>query len=135
MGMGNYANYADTVTNDFVTKICPDEMAGLLKVLEENDYDIDRLASCATYGGDIYGEMELDVEEEQAKAILDSYVELLKAFSDKVDLGLAIRYKDKEDRGDEVDGMFWEVEGVYVYSSAGEKYKNEIERKFWTNFG
>jgi len=135
MGMGNYANFADTVTDDFVNEICPDEYAALAKILIANKTNLNYLASCATEGGDILAEMEVDVEEAQAKVIMDAYVALLMAFSEKTDLGLAIRYKDKEDRGDEVDGMFWEVEGVYVYSTAGEKHKDKIERKFWTNFG
>ena len=44
-------------------------------------------------------------------------------------------HKEREDRGDEVDGVFWKVEGVYVLSPAGEKYKDKINRAFWTEFG
>lgn len=129
------AHYADTVTKEFVTKTCPDEMAGLLKVLAENDYDIDRLAMSVTDEGDILVEMEVDVTKEQAQTIINAYVALLMAFSQATDLGLLMRYKEKEDSGDEVDGLFWEVEGVYSFSPAGEKYKAEIERKFWTSGG
>jgi hypothetical protein len=135
MGMGNYAEHADTVTNEFVTETCPDEMAGLLKVLAENDYDIDRLASCSTHGGDIQGELEMDLDEDVALLILNTYDGLAMAFLAVTGLDLSIRYKDSEDRGDEVDGMFWEVDGVYERTTAGKKYEKQIERKFWTNFG
>jgi hypothetical protein len=136
MGMGNYANYADTVTNDFVTETCPEEMAGLLKVLAENDYSLEQLAMSATDGGDIEGELGLDLEEEAAKAIMEAYETLCMTFQDKTQgLSLDIRYKDHEDRGDEVDGVFWEVDNVYELTTAGKKYNKQIERKFWTNFG
>jgi len=134
MGMGNYASFADTVTNEFVTKTCPDEMAELLKVLAENDYNLDRLAIAAT-DGDIQGELEVDLDEDVALLILNTYDGFAMAFLGITGLDLSIRYKDHEDRGDEVDGMFWEVDGVYDLSAAGKKYKDKIERKFWTNFG
>jgi len=133
MGMGSYANFADTVTNKFVSETCPDEMGELLRVLSDNEYTIDQLASCSD--GDIQGELEVDLDEDVALLILNTYDGLAMAFEEKTGLTLTIRYHDKEDRGDEVDGFFWEVEGVYVYSPAGEKYKDKIERKFWTNFG
>jgi len=134
MGMGSYANYADTVTGMFVTETCPDEMAGLLKVLAENDYDIDRLAASAT-DGDVQGELEVDLDEDVALLVLNTYDGLAMAFLEATGLDLSIRYKDHEDRGDEVDGVFWEVDGVYERTTAGKKYEKAIERKFWTNFG
>jgi hypothetical protein len=136
MGMGNYANFADTVTKEFVTETCSDEMAGLLKVLAENDYDLERLAYCATNGGDIEGELGVDLEEEAAKAIMEAYEILCMTFQDKTQgLSLDIRYKDHDDRGDEVDGVFWEVDNVYELSEAGRNNIGNIKRKFWTNFG
>lgn len=135
MGMGTYANFAETVTNEFVTKTCPDEMAGLLKVLAENDYDIDRLAITSTFGGDIQGELEVDLGEDVALLVLNTYDGLAMAFLEVTGLDLNLRHNEKDDRGDEVDGMFWEVDGVYELTTAGKKYKDKIERKFWTNFG
>jgi len=134
MGMGSYANYADTVTGVFVTETCPDEMAGLLKVLAENDYNLDRLAMSAT-DGDVQGELEVDLDEDVALLVLNTYDGLAMAFLKATGLDLNIRYKDHEDRGDEVDGVFWEVDGVYERTTAGKKYEKQIERKFWTNFG
>ena len=134
MGMGSYANYADTVTGVFVTETCPDEMAGLLKVLAENDYNLDRLAMSATEG-DVHGELEVDLDEDVALLVLNTYDGLAMAFLKATGLDLSIRYKDHEDRGDEVDGVFWEVDGVYERTTAGKKYEKQIERRFWTNFG
>jgi hypothetical protein len=136
MGMGNYASYADTVTDEFVKKTCPEEYAALLGVLKENDYDIERLAYCAANGGDVEGELTVDLEDEQASNINTAYEILCMTFQDRTQgLELNIKYHDKEDRGDEVDGVFWEVDNVYVLSEAGKANKGDIERKFWTNFG
>jgi hypothetical protein len=135
MSSGNYAHNADTVTNEFVQETCPEEYTALNKILTDNKSDLDGFASVATYEGDIFAELETDYDNDIAKAMVDAYVALLMAFSEKTDLGLAIRYHVKEDRGDMVDGMFWEVEGVFVYSPAGEKYKEHIEEKSWTTYG
>jgi hypothetical protein len=135
MSSGNYAHNTDTVTDNFVNEICPDEYAALAKILIDNKSNLDGFASVATYEGDIFAELESDYEPDIARAMVDAYVALLMAFSEKTDLGLAIRYHVKEDRGDMVDGMFWEVEGVYIYSPAGEKYKKYIENKSWTTYG
>jgi hypothetical protein len=133
--MSTSASFAETVTNEFVTKTCPEEMAGLLKVLAENEYDIDRLAMTSTFGGDIQGELEMDLDEDVALLILNTYDTLAMAFLGVTGLDLSIRHNEKDDRGDEVDGMFWEVDGVYELSVAGKMYKENITRKFWTNFG
>jgi hypothetical protein len=135
MSMSTSASFAETVTNEFVTKTCPEEMAGLLKVLAENEYDIDRLAMTSTFGGDIQGELEMDLDEDVALLILNTYDTLAMAFLGVTGLDLSIRHNEKDDRGDEVDGMFWEVDGVYELSVAGKMYKENITRKFWTNFG
>jgi hypothetical protein len=136
--MGTYANHADTIEESFVKETCPEELAGLLKVLAENDYDLDRLASCVTDGGDIEGELSMDFGDDYdiVKAILDAFHELCMTFQDKTQgLELNLRYHTKEDRGDEVDGKFWQVEGVYVLSEAGKNHIKKVTRKFWTNWG
>jgi hypothetical protein len=135
MGMGTSACHADTVTNEFVTKTCPEEYKVLLEVLQENDYDIDRLAYCATNGGDVESELTVDMDDEPAAIINNAYDKLCIVFEEKTGLTLEIKYHDKEDRYDEVNGMFWEVDGVYEKTAAGKKYDKDIERKFWTTFG
>ena len=135
MGMGTYANHADTVTNEFVTKTCPHQMKLFLMILAEHGYDIDRFAICSTFSEDIQGELEVDLDEDVALLILNAYDELAMAFLKETGLELFIRHNEKDDRGDEVDGMFWSVDGVYEKTEAGKKYAKDIERKFWTTFG
>jgi len=138
MSMGTYANHADTIEDIFVQETCPEEYKALLEVLAKHDFDLDRFASCVTDGGDIEGELSMDFNDDYdiVKAILDAFHELCMTFQDKTQgLKLNLRYHVKEDRGDEVNGMFWEVEGVYGLTEAGKNNIDKVTRKFWTNFG
>ena len=134
MSMGNYACHADTVTDDFVKEQCPERYEALIDYLK--GIGIDDLDSVAqgldeTLGG---GEIE-GVTDKQDKKIKELIDELADAFVRETGLILHLLYHESQDRGDDVDGAFWEVDNVYILSPAGEKYKNKIERKFWTVFG
>lgn len=135
MSSSNYSHNANVISDDFVKKTCPKEYAALNKILIDNKSSFADIASIFTDEGDIFGELRLDYEENIAQAILNAYALLIMTFNHATDLGLSLRHHAKEGLADEVDGMFWEVEGVYVYSSAGEKYKDHIENKRWTTFG
>ncbi len=134
MGTGNYPDYADVVTEEFVTEICPKEMEELNTVIKDNSYSMKQLAYCA-FSGDIQGDLELDLDEDVALLVLNAYDGVAVAFKKRTGLDLALKYHNAEDRGDEVDGAFWTVDGVYILSPAGEKYKDKIIRKAWTVFG
>ena len=134
MGMGNYSCHADTVSDEFVRETCPDEMDNLQTVLDESDCDFGHLGRTSN-DGDIQGGLDIEIGEENSLAVLNAYDDLCVAFEKKTGLELEIKYHEADDRGDEVDGFFWAVEGVYVFSPAGEKYKDKIKRKFWTEFG
>lgn len=136
MGMGNYAAFAEVITEDFVKEISPEKFQELIEVLNEvDDMTLNELASSSQYGNDLVGELNTKCSEEEAQKIVNAYESLCEDFEKKTGLSLYLNYHDAEDRGDEVDGMFWCVDGVYQYSPAGEKYKEKIERKFWTTFG
>ena len=138
MGMETSACHADTVTDDFINEICPDEYAALAKILIANKSNLANFAMCVTDGGDIEGELSMSFDDDYdvVKALIDAYDKLCMTFQDKTQgLELSIRHHDKESRGDEVDGVFWQVEGVYVLSEAGKLHKDSIERKFWTTWG
>ncbi len=69
--------------------------------------------------------------------ILIAYKNLQKAFKKKTRLDLYISYHDsaeRGDKGDDVDGAFWTVEGMYQLSPAGRKMKRFVTRKHWVNF-
>jgi hypothetical protein len=50
---------------------------------------------------------------------------------------LEIGFHDSEngDTYDEVNGIFWNVGGVYRYTETGERYKDKIIRSFYVTYG
>ena len=136
MGMGNYAQYADTIPDKFVRETCPEEIDILQEYLDKHDCDWGQLGDAGNFGNeDIEGELALTIGDEGAAEICNAYYALCQKFKEKTGLELDARYHNKEDRGDEVDGFFWSVDGVYVLSESGEKYKDKIQRLFFTVFG
>lgn len=135
MGMGNYANFAEVIQEEFVKEQCPETFQKLLDVLLEADYSLETLANSAQYD-DLEGELTVDIfDEATIKKIVDAFDNLCNEFQEKIGLELMIKYHNAEDRGDEVNGVFWAVDGVYQLTPAAEKIKDKIERKFWTVFG
>ena len=134
MGMGNYPQQAETVTNDFVKEQCPERHEALIDYLK--GIGIDDLDSVAYGLDETLGRDSIDdITDEQDEKIKELVDELADAFVRKTDLTLYLRYHDKQDRGDEVDGAFWEVEGVWERTPAGKKYENKITSKGWTVYG
>lgn len=137
MSNSTYPCFAETVTEEFVKEQCPERFEALVDYLK--GIGIDDLDSVA-HGLDAEaGRDEVDdITDEQDKKIKELLEELMDDFTRKTNLSLYIRYHDKQDvgdRADEVDGAFWEVCGVYVFSPAGKKYEDKITRKFWTVYG
>ena len=140
MGMGNYPCYADTIEKDFVEEICPQELHDFKVALDEADVSINDIAYAffSNQGDDL--ETCCNVSQEEAKNILEKWEILYKMFLKEtggleLDLELDLVQHEKDDRGDELDGRSFAVDGVYVLSAAGKKYKNKIERKSWNEFG
>lgn len=133
MGMGNYASYADTVEAEFVKEMCPIEFDDFLVALDENDISREDFAQA----------LESDnlrnissCTEGQAQNVEKAWVKLYDAFKEATGgLELGMGFHEANDRGDEVDGYFFTVDGVYVLSPAGKKYNDKIIRKSWTVFG
>ena len=131
MSMETSACYADIVSNEFVAKQCPLEYGMLIDTIISAGIDID-VFFFAKYFDNEYD----NIEEGFDVHIIDkSYDALKEAFKEKTGLELGVIYHDAEDRGDDLDGGAFTVDGVYGYTTAGEKFKDDIERKFWTVFG
>jgi hypothetical protein len=130
--MDNYACYADTVKEEFVKKMCPKEYKAFMRCLDDSDtLDLGEFAREYLYTSDdkdmnrvckLFGKLCIAFEKAtQPSAGLNG-------------LSLSLVYKEAEDRGDELNGVGWEVGGVYMYSPAGSKFQNEITRLSWTEF-
>jgi hypothetical protein len=136
MSMSNYAGLADVIEESFIEEICSLELRDFREILKDNNYDLPSFAMCANYGN-IIDEIILEdhLEEKTVEEIINIYDILCSKFKEVTKLELNIGYHEAEDRADEVNGVYWFLDGVYQYSPAGEKYKSKIERKFWTTFG
>lgn len=136
MGMGNYSCHADTVEEDFIKEMCGKEFKAFLEVISESEIDIETFAHAQCL--DDIDELTMTNSEESVEKIVKVFDELTNAFllaTDGLELNMGYHDPEDVDRGNEVSGAFWTVDGVYVLSKAGEKYGNKIERKFWTEFG
>jgi hypothetical protein len=131
MGMGNYPCSAEVVEQSFVKEICGDLLDNLVEYLKNHNTDLESLAdSISNYTDDI--DALSDDENIEVNKLYDLVVN---KFNEVTGLQLGMGYHSAEDRGDEVDGEFWSVDGVYQYSPAGEKYKKNIITKSWTVYG
>ena len=123
MSMGHSANYADVVTEDFINEILSEVgESDLLTKFYETFPD-------GVSGNDIYNGFS-GLQKYRYEWLLDT-------FQQYTGLGLEIGYHDEEsgDRYDEVNGIFWSVDGVYQYTEAGDKYKDRISRCFYVTYG
>ena len=124
--MGHAANYADIIDQSFVEETCGLEVGAFLGALDNVEVRLEEFARDAQYDMSDYGD-EVD----------QSYDELIKKFKKATGLTLYLGYHDPDegDRYDDINGVFWHVEGVYKKTKAGEKYNDKITRCFYVTFG
>jgi len=152
MGMGTSACSATCTEWQHVQKLCEQETKALEQLLEK--YEVNGLAGVACLldessgGHEDYEALELDVEA--FKEIYLAWEDVQHAFSkattvrvhaEEMSLTLDIGHYDS-DNGDRYDdeeirgrGYYLHVEGCWKLTPAGEKFKDIIEKKFWTVFG
>ena len=133
MGQGTYACFAETVEYKFVEEQCPEAFGTLKAVLEEIGLDSTHFAMW--YDENLGVDRSTSLEEEEDEKITKVYECLQMDFKNKTGLTLEVRHHEREDKGDEVNGAFWEVGGVYQLTEAGKKYEDKITRAFWTTWG
>lgn len=131
MGMGYGAGFAEVIDEDDIRKFCPKEFKELDEAIKHNKMDIDR-NDLAMAGN------EMNVHSLECPEIKAAFDNLCEAFHKKTGLGLDIAYRDSEsdgDRYDEVDGIYWHVDGMWQLTRAGKKMEKHVERKFFVEFG
>ncbi len=134
MSMDNYPQNADTVEESFVKETCPMLLQELMEALGIANYDLEDFAK-AVGDGDPEGTLGMDLDEEKAEHLFKIFDVLCGAFRAKTGLELTLNFHEAQDKGDEVDGYFWDVDGVWQRTPAGEKYKDKITPKVWNVFG
>jgi len=128
MSMGYCGSKVNTISEENIKKFCQEKYDNLISFIHEVELDLEEFARNARNG---------DLESYDDK-IKNAYKELQKDFQDKTGLEIYIGYHNSEEEGDkydEVDGIFWEVIGVYKYTPAGKKMKDYIEEKSYVVFG
>ena len=124
--MGYGAAYGDVIEQESIQELCPQEWAAFQDAMAESGIEL-----FGVYSAERMGE-EIPVEVKQA------FDKLLNTFRMVTELSLFLNYHNSAedgDRYDDVDGAFWEVEGMYQLTPAGQKMRNKVSRKFWVNFG
>jgi len=129
MSMSNYGCSADTITEEFVRSICPNELRNLLTDINIGGLCFDEFCEFTSQG------LEVNTDEKNIERINESFNQLCKEFNKKTGLILEVSYCDAEEKSDELEGGSFSVDGVYGLTEAGKKYIKDITHKEWTTFG
>ena len=125
MGMGASACYGWIISYDDLKKICPKEVG-----LVESDEEFED-----------WGEVSRGFEfNELPDSIKKSVEDLVGKFGINTNLTLGLGFYDAEggDRYDQVDsheGCVFFVDGMVSLTPAGEKLKDVVRERLWTQFG
>ena len=123
MSFGYSANQANTIEQEFVAEVAPQELKSFIEALETAEVEL------ADFAYNVWVGYLTDIGE----AEWDAYTKLTEAFEQETNLKLGLGWHDTDEGSsyDEVDGAFWMVEGVYQMTEAGQKYMDKIEIKSW----
>ena len=149
MGMGSYAVSSYVIPYDELKKICPDEIAA---IENEKYFDVTGWGTIAkwltwddpdNFKDEIYF-MNEGIDDDTVEKYVEIYdkhiINLTKAFNEKTGLTLYFDNYD-EDSGDRYDepgdeeGCVFCVNGMVQLTPAGEKYKDIITERRWTQYG
>jgi len=135
MGMGYASCQVDTIDEDFIEEQCPKEFQEFVNSFETCEDGSLELGSIDDFARFV-GNGEIDPKDKPGVPYL-KYLALCKAFKAKTDLEITLFYHDSEsgDRYDDFYGRAWQVDGVYQYTPAGEKYKDKIKNQSFVTFG
>jgi hypothetical protein len=135
MGTTTSGYSANIVSDDFVRKHCPNEFDALREFLENNGSDLEAFHAEQRFQDYPTLDVDEDNENENHTKLMALHKDLEDKFIAEIGLGLYSVYHNREDRGDELDGGSFAVDGVYVLSEAGKKFKDEIKEIAWTTCG
>ena len=151
--MGSYAVGSFVIGYDDLKKICPEQIKTIEQELHFGDIGWDNLGRWLSWDDSTYVEDAIldsvdgdDIEDCQALAEdmvekYDKHIQALKnSFNGKTGLTLYFDHYDEDggDRYDEPndkDGCIFCVDGMVQLTPAGEKYKDIITERRWTQYG
>jgi len=127
MGMGYAGAYADVIEDTSIKKLCKNEFEIFMGCIDSGEINLEEFARNAEFNLKDY-----------SKDLVKAYMNLCLAFEKATGLTLGLAYHDSEsegDRYDDVDGIYWHVDGMYQLTPAGKKMKKYIKRKNFVQFG
>jgi len=139
MASGMCPCWADVVQEELLEQLCPDEFERLTDALLAMEISEWEFHQAWRSGEDSLSERknEEDVESQRndPNRALQILIETFRAKTEGLELDICFHDPENGDRYDEVSGLFFTISGVYQYTSAGEKFKQFVERKGWVEFG
>jgi hypothetical protein len=145
MPMGTSACYADVIDVKDVKKLAPIAYKNFLKVLKQQKVTLEDFAKQYQYN---------DIENDKCMAAWNKLAEYFNEntkvmiadnggifgngwrMSEGLQLSIGWHDLDGEgDRYDEVNGVFFSVDGMYCLTPTGKAFNKIVERKFYTQFG
>lgn len=136
MGMGYSANAADVISFDFLTKSFK-EAKDLSKLLKKEKITLDTVASRLFQ--ERMGDGTEDPDVNISPSIRSKCDALCKAFAKRYKgLTIYLEYHDIEqgDRYDEIDGAYWQVDGLYALTPGAKRLgQKNFQRSFFCTFG
>jgi len=152
MGMGTFAVGSFVIEYDDLKKICPEEICTIENEKFFGDVDWSVIAQWQTWDDpdqlkdaiyDLYVNNEEEVDDivEQYVEIYDKHITNLKnSFNAKTGLTLYFDHYDMDggDRYDnpgDKDGCVFCVDGMVQLTPAGEKFKDIVTQRQWTQYG
>jgi len=150
MGMGSFAVGSFVIEYDDLKKICPEEIAAIEGEKFFNDIGWGTIGRWKCWDDPSYiNDLVYDIvdSEDIEQIVKDSFlhyekllINLFKAFHEKTDLVLYLDYYNEEDGGrydnpGDKDGCIFSVGGMVQLTPAGEKFKDIISERKWTQFG
>jgi hypothetical protein len=152
MGMGSFAVGSFVIEYDDLKKICPEEIAAIEGEKFFNDIGWGTIGQWLAWDDPDQFKEEIEAlytnDKEDIDDILDEYVkiydkhiiDLKDAFNKKTGLTLYFDIYDSEcggryDNPGDKDGCIFCVDGMVQLTPAGEKFKDIVSERKWTQFG
>jgi hypothetical protein len=149
MGMGAFSVGGFVIEYDDLKKICPEEIHAIENEKFFNDIGWGTIGRWLSFDDDDQLKDEIyfadeNITDEIVEKYVDIYskhiIELNQSFYEKTKLTLSFDYYDKDngDRYDnpaDKDGCIFCVGGMVQLTPAGEKFKDIVTQRSWTQYG
>jgi len=136
------AGFVYAIGNDLIAEKVPSEYQSFLDHLEACGIDEDSFAMASWEGIDeesrlLREGMLLDLEEEQERPLVQSYLSLQEAFKRETGLEIRLEYvqEDEASQYNEVSGGVWSVVNAVQFTPEAQKFEDKINLLMFCVYG